>query len=121
MLNSFDESCRQLSKRKKVDSAEEGEMRQPSLHEAFAPKPPKAKLKIFTQDEFDNYIVNYVIDSVLPLQHVDCEAFTILMRNVAPGNKFLPDFWFLLIFNVIDRLQNNVPSDFVITHSTKIY
>ena len=55
-----------------MDSVEEGEMRQPSLHEA--PKPPKAKLKIFTQDEFDKYLVNYIIDSVLPLQPVDSEA-----------------------------------------------
>ena len=79
LLYSFDEACRKGSKRKRDDT------RQLSIEESFAEKPPKAKVKTFTQEEFDDFVVNYVIDGVLPLQHVESEAFTTLMNNVAPG------------------------------------
>lgn len=45
------------------------------------------KRKLFTQAEFDEWVVSYVIDSVLPIRHVDTEPFIELMKNVAPGTS----------------------------------
>ncbi len=91
LLLSFDIACKEVpsAKRKLNDSSVETEdsKRQVSLQEAFSsPKPKKPRLHFFSQEEFDNYVVDYVVDSVMPLRHVDTNPFRTFMLRVAQGN-----------------------------------
>jgi hypothetical protein len=46
----------------------------------------KVRKAIYTQKEFDHYICNYIVDSVLPISHVQTESFKEFMEQLAPGN-----------------------------------
>ncbi len=51
----------------------------------MAQKPKKPKLSFYSQEEFDTFVVDYIVDSVLPLRHVDTEPFKTFMERVAAG------------------------------------
>ncbi|EFX69934.1 hypothetical protein DAPPUDRAFT_257830 [Daphnia pulex] len=40
---------------------------------------------MYTQKEFDQYVSNYIVDGVLPLNHVETESFKELMQQLAPA------------------------------------
>ncbi|KAK4023356.1 hypothetical protein OUZ56_008773 [Daphnia magna] len=98
LLLSFKAACQQSShtittptKRKPAsdcDEVEDAEIqsRQATLEEAFQPKSAKkSKISFYTQEEFDGYVLDYIIEGLLPLKHVDSPAFIKLMRCVSPG------------------------------------
>jgi hypothetical protein len=78
------------TKRKLVsdcDEVEDAEItRQVTLEEAFQSKPAKrSKISFYTQEQFDGYVVDYIIEGLLPLSHVDSPAFIKLMSFISPG------------------------------------
>ncbi len=56
-----------------------------SLEEAMAQKPKEPKLSFYTQEEFGTFVVDYIVDSVLPLRHVDTEPFKTFIERIAEG------------------------------------
>ena len=40
---------------------------------------------MFTQKEFDQFVSNYIVEGVLPLNHVEMEYFKELMQQSSPG------------------------------------
>jgi hypothetical protein len=98
LLLSFKAACQQsshtittLTKRKLAsdcDEVEDAEIqsRQATMEEAFKPKPAKkSKISFYTQEEFDGYVLDYIIEGLLPLKHVDSPAFIKLMSFISPG------------------------------------
>ncbi|KAK4023412.1 hypothetical protein OUZ56_008824 [Daphnia magna] len=97
LLLSFKAACQQSShtittptKRKPAsdcDEVEDAEIqsRQATLEEAFQPKSAKKK-------EFDGYVLDYIIEGLLPLKHVDSPAFIKLMRCVSPVSATIGDY-----------------------------
>jgi hypothetical protein len=50
----------------------------------------KVRKAMYTQKEFDQYGSNYIVDGVLPLNHVETESFKELMQPLAPGKLAKP-------------------------------
>ena len=77
LLASFKSDCNQGiksgCKRKLVElNNEDGNVnRQITIEESLASKPKKLKMAPLTQEQFDNYLVNYITESLLPLHHVE--------------------------------------------------
>lgn len=98
LVSAFKEACEKklkgALKRKRddesdcaeVESAEElpsvSASKQPSIRDSLL---KKVKMT-FTQESFDNFIVEYIVDGVLPTSHVETAHFRKLMDRLAPGN-----------------------------------
>ena len=57
------------------------------------------KAKLLGQKEFNDFVVQYVIDGVLPISHVETVAFNTFMGNLAPGFTL----YFFKLFIVIKQ------------------
>ncbi|KAI9553783.1 putative zinc finger BED domain-containing protein 6-like [Daphnia sinensis] len=60
--------------------------RQATIQESLTLKLRKPPKPVLTQEEFDNVVLNYVVDSVLPLRHVETDPFRELMKKVSPNH-----------------------------------
>jgi hypothetical protein len=60
-----------------------------SLKEGFS-NTSKVRKTMYTQKEFDQYVSNYIVDGVLPLNHVETESFKELMQQLAPSKLAKP-------------------------------
>jgi hypothetical protein len=54
------------------------------LEEAFQSKPAKrSKISFYTQEEFAGYVVDYIIEGLLPVSHIDSPAFIKVMSFIS--------------------------------------
>lgn len=86
MLASFQRECDRLDSQKRVhklddDSAEPG----PS-HQTAKKQCTLSQFKPLTQSSADEYILDYIIDSVLPIHHVDTPPFEQFVRSLTGGH-----------------------------------
>lgn len=88
MLASFQRDCDRLDSQKKVNKLDEDDIADPSAK----PGPSQKKqctisqFKPLTQSSADGYILDYIVDSVLPIHHVDTPAFENLVRKLTCGH-----------------------------------
>ncbi|KZS20666.1 Uncharacterized protein APZ42_012604 [Daphnia magna] len=95
LLSSFKAAClrgESLPKKRKCDEVVDldGIEKIPTKRQATIQKSLTLKLRKpsnpVLQEEFDNLVLNYVVDSVLPLRHVETDPLRELMRNVSPNH-----------------------------------
>ena len=86
-LKKYDEACISNDNRKAVPSTSSDKTStasteiQPTVIQGFKGLTTPFR---FNQKQLDSWIVNYIVDSVLPFNHVDSEAFKSLIGHMAP-------------------------------------
>lgn len=87
LVASFERECDRLDSQKKVHKLDDD-----SVDDPHTPGPSHKKqytisqFKPLTQSSADEYILDYIVDSVLPIHHVDTPAFEQFVRKLTDGH-----------------------------------
>ena len=87
MLASFDRECDRLDSQKRVHKLDDDTSADPgSSHQTAKKQCTISQIKPLTQSLADEYILDYIVDSVLPIHHVDTPPFEQFVRNLTGGH-----------------------------------
>jgi hypothetical protein len=108
LLSSFKAACirgeQTPSKRNREEDSDTADLqvnkRQATIQDSLTlPLIKPLRPVALSQEEFDDVVLNYIVDSVLSLRHVETEPFRELMKQVSPS--MIPLFFILNYFIII--------------------